>query len=98
MEDFSMLNQDILKEFIFDCQMRKLSERTIKGYKNNNLKMLHFISTNEILNTTKKIHDEEVVQYETAEDEDLNDNDYEWVDDVSGEGADFFEKFTEDYR
>ena len=38
-----MLNQDIVKEFLFDCQMRKLSERTIKSYKNNNLKMLHFI-------------------------------------------------------
>lgn len=38
-----MLNQDALKEFIFDCKMRKLSERTIKGYRNNNLKMLHFI-------------------------------------------------------
>lgn len=38
-----MLNQDILKEFLFDCKMRKLSERTIKSYKNNNLKMLHFI-------------------------------------------------------
>lgn len=43
MEDFSMLNQDILKEFIFECKMRKLSERTIKSYRNNNLKMLHFI-------------------------------------------------------
>ena len=38
-----MLNQDILKEFLFDCRMRKLSERTLKGYKNNNLKMLRFI-------------------------------------------------------
>ncbi len=40
-----MLNEDILKEFIFDCRMRKLSERTIKGYKNNNLAMLKFISS-----------------------------------------------------
>lgn len=39
-----MLNQDILKEFIFDCKMRKLSERTIVSYKNNNQGMLHFIS------------------------------------------------------
>lgn len=39
-----MLNQDALKEFLFDCRMRKLSERTLKGYKNNNLKMLQFIS------------------------------------------------------
>lgn len=38
-----MLNQDVLKEFIFDCKMRKLSDRTIKGYRNNNRKMMHFI-------------------------------------------------------
>lgn len=38
-----MQNQDILKEFIFDCKMRKLSERTIVGYRNNNQGMLRFI-------------------------------------------------------
>lgn len=38
-----MLNEDVLKEFIFDCRMRKLSERTIKGYNNNNLAMFKFI-------------------------------------------------------
>ncbi len=38
-----MLNQDVLKEFIFDCKMRKLSDRTIKGYRNNNRKMMYFI-------------------------------------------------------
>lgn len=30
-----MKNEDVLKEFLFDCTMRKLSERTLKGYKNN---------------------------------------------------------------
>lgn len=38
-----MLNEDALKEFIFDCRLRKLSERTIKGYRNNNKKMLCFL-------------------------------------------------------
>lgn len=38
-----MLNQDVLNEFIFDARMRKLSERTIKGYKNNNLRFFKFI-------------------------------------------------------
>ncbi len=38
-----MLNKDVLKEFIFDCRLRKLSERTIKNYRNNNKKMMHFI-------------------------------------------------------
>ncbi len=35
-----MLNQDVVKEFLFDCRMRRLSERTIKGYKKNNIKWL----------------------------------------------------------
>lgn len=29
-----MLIQDILKEFVFDCNIRKLSKRTVKSYKN----------------------------------------------------------------
>ena len=40
---FFMLNQDVIQEFIFDCKMRKLSERTIKGYLNNNLRFFRFI-------------------------------------------------------
>lgn len=38
-----MLIHDIVKEFPVDCRMRKLSERTIAGYKNNKLAMLKFI-------------------------------------------------------
>jgi len=38
-----MLNEDIIKEFLFDCRMRKLSDRTLKGYKNNNLALMRFI-------------------------------------------------------
>lgn len=38
-----MLNNDVLKEFLFDCQMRKLSERTLKSYRNNNLALFRFI-------------------------------------------------------
>lgn len=34
-----MLNEDVLKEFVFDCKMRGLSERTIKSCPNNNLAM-----------------------------------------------------------
>lgn len=42
---FFMRNEDVLKEFIFDCQMRKLSERTIKGYNNSNKRLLRFLET-----------------------------------------------------
>ena len=38
-----MFNNDVLKEFLFDCQMRKLSERALKGYRNNNLALFRFI-------------------------------------------------------
>lgn len=30
-----MLLEDVLKEFVFDCKLRKISERTIKSYQNN---------------------------------------------------------------
>ena len=33
----------VLKEFILDCEMRKLSAKTIKGYRNNNAYLLNFI-------------------------------------------------------
>ncbi len=32
-----MLNEDVLKEYIFDCEMRKLSKRTIQTYRNVNV-------------------------------------------------------------
>lgn len=38
-----MLLQDILKEFVFDCEVRKFSKRTIKGYRNNNALFFNFI-------------------------------------------------------
>lgn len=40
-----MLLEDVLKEFIFDCRLRKLSERTVKGYKNNNLSLFRYLKT-----------------------------------------------------
>ena len=42
-EGLFMLLQDVLKEFLFDCRMRKLSERTLKGYKNNNLSLFRYL-------------------------------------------------------
>lgn len=51
-----MFNEDLLQEFIFDCKMRKLSERTIKGYYNSNLKMIHFIESEYGIMETEKTH------------------------------------------
>lgn len=38
-----MLNEDALKEFIFECKIRKLSDRTIKSYRNANLRMFRYV-------------------------------------------------------
>ena len=38
-----MLVKEVLKEFAFDCEIRKISPRTLKGYRNNNLRFFNFI-------------------------------------------------------
>lgn len=40
-----MLMEDCLREFMFDCKLRKLSVRTIKSYHNNLLRMFKFIQS-----------------------------------------------------
>jgi integrase/recombinase XerD len=37
--------QEVLKGFLFDCKLRKSSERTTKSYKNNNLSFFRYIET-----------------------------------------------------
>ena len=67
-EVFFMLNADVLKEFIFDCKMRKLSDKTIKSYRNNNLALFLFIK-NEYgiteLEETNHLHVKGYIQYLT---------------------------------
>lgn len=63
-----MLNADVLKEFVFDCKMRKLSDRTIKSYQNNNLALFQFIKDeyNIIeLEETNHLHIKSYIQYLT---------------------------------
>lgn len=38
-----MLLEDVLKEFIYDCELRNLSPRTMKGYRNNNARFFKFL-------------------------------------------------------
>lgn len=38
-----MLLKEVLTKFIFDCEIRKMSSRTIKSYKNNNQRFFNFI-------------------------------------------------------
>ena len=39
---FFMLINDQLKEFIFDCEIRKISPRTLKSYRNNNQRFFKY--------------------------------------------------------
>ena len=48
-----MLNQDVLREFIFECEMRKLSPRTVQSYRNANLRMLKYIEQEFVLYTPR---------------------------------------------
>ncbi len=38
-----MLNEDVLKEFLFECEVRKLSKRTVQSYRNANLRMMKYL-------------------------------------------------------
>lgn len=38
-----MLLEDALREYLYDCQLRKLSERTIKGLRNNNKRLFQYL-------------------------------------------------------
>lgn len=63
-----MLNEDVLKEFIFDCKMRKLSDRTIKSYRNNNKALFRFIENEygvKELEETNHLHIKGYIQYLT---------------------------------
>lgn len=37
-----MLLEDVLEEFIYDCEIRGLSPRAVKDYRNNNLRLFKF--------------------------------------------------------
>lgn len=39
-----LLLESILQEYIYDCRLRKLSERTIKSIRNNHLKLFRYLS------------------------------------------------------
>lgn len=58
-----MLLEDLLQEFLFDCRMRKLSERTLKGYKNNNLAFLRYLKTEFGITELKDVHYQAVQAY-----------------------------------
>lgn len=58
-----MLNELVLKEFIFDCQIRKLSARTIKSYQNANLRMFKFIKETYNITELEEMHYQAIREY-----------------------------------
>lgn len=58
-----MLLEDLLQEFLFDCRMRKLSERTLKGYKNNNLALFRYLKNEFSITELKDVHHQAIQAY-----------------------------------
>lgn len=61
-----MLLEDALKEYLYDCQLRKLSERTMKSLRNNNLRLFRYLSNTLLiceLEDVKRVHIQEFVNY-----------------------------------
>lgn len=58
-----MYIQDILNEFIFDCEVRKLTKRTIKTYRNTISPFLNFIEEEYDVVDVEKINHQHIKQY-----------------------------------
>lgn len=58
-----MLLQDSLKEFIFECEIKKYSKRTIKGYRNNNALFFNFIDKEFGINELEKVTPANIKNY-----------------------------------
>lgn len=58
-----MLNEDVLQEFIFDCTIRKLSKRTIAGYRNANLRLFKFLKEQFEIVELEKTHYQAIREY-----------------------------------
>ena len=61
-----MLLETVLKEYLYDCQLRKLSERTIKGLRNNNNRLFCYLSNTFAifeLEDVKRVHIQTYISY-----------------------------------
>lgn len=63
---FFMLAKHCLQEFKLDCQLRRLTERTIKGYYNNTLNFLNYVEKHHSIfevEEIKSVHIKHYIQY-----------------------------------
>ena len=58
-----MLLDDILDEFIFDCQLRKFTERTIKGLKGNNERLFRYLKNELGITELEKVKRQHIQSY-----------------------------------
>lgn len=58
-----MLLEDVLKEFIYDCELRNLSPRTIKSYRNNNTRFFKFLEDELNITELKKVTTKQIKMY-----------------------------------
>ena len=61
-----MLAKHCLQEFKLDCQLRRLTERTIKGYYNNTLNFLNYVEKHHSIfevEEIKSVHIKHYIQY-----------------------------------
>lgn len=61
-----MLLENVLKEYLYDCQLRKLSERTIRSVKNNNKRLFCYLASSFAifeLEEVKRVHIQTYIKY-----------------------------------
>lgn len=58
-----MYSKDIVKEFIYECELRKLSKRTIKGYRNNNLQFMNYVESQNNITELEEINHLHIKEY-----------------------------------
>lgn len=61
-----MLLENVLKEYLYDCQLRKLSERTIKSLRNNNNRLFCYLGNAFAifeLEEVKRVHIQSYITY-----------------------------------
>ena len=58
-----MLAKDCLEEFKVECELRRLSPRTIKGYYNNTALFLNYLDKHEKVTTLEAIRPPHIKKY-----------------------------------
>ena len=61
-----MLLENALQEYLYDCQLRKLSDRTIKGVRNNNRRLFWYLSNTFAIfeiEAVKRVHVQAYITY-----------------------------------